>query len=100
MVSIKSIAVLLFAGLAVAAPAWEHPAEEPDRSMKGMCNQDQIVSCCNTGGLIAVPVGQCTANLGNSKFSIPWSVLFVSLTFLQLASQVIFTAARGPTTPT
>jgi hypothetical protein len=108
MVSIKSIAVLIFAGLAVAAPAWEHPAEEhdskhagePDRSMKGMCNQDQVVSCCNTGGLIAVPVGQCTANTGNSKFSIPWSVLFVWLTFLQLASQVIFTAARAPTTPT
>jgi hypothetical protein len=106
MVSIKSAAVLIFAGfagLAVAAPAWEHDSQhagEPDRSMKGMCNQDQVVSCCNTGGLIAVPVGQCTLNPGNCKFFVPSSALFVLLTFLQLASQVKFHAARDPTTPT
>jgi hypothetical protein len=76
MVSIKSLAVLVFASLAIAAPAGGHHDDAPvhggDTNIAlQQCKQDQVIYCCNNAaGLASVPVGQCTLNAGGGKFSV------------------------------
>jgi hypothetical protein len=80
MVSIKSLAVLVFAGLAVAVPA---RGDDTNVALQ-QCKQDQVLKCCdNAGGLASIPIGQCTGNISGSEFSVPSPVLCVLLTFLQ-----------------
>jgi hypothetical protein len=106
MVSIKSLAVLVFAGLAIAAPSGGHHDGHHDGGNTNValqqCKQDQVMSCCdNQGGLASIPAGQCTANAAGGKFPVSSSVLCVLLTFSQpLARAVLQPAARLPTTPT
>jgi hypothetical protein len=104
MVSIKSLAVLVFAGLAVAVPAGvpAHGHGGDTNVAIQQCEQNQVVKCCdNAAGLASIPIGQCTGNAAGSKFSVPSPVLCVLLTFSQpLARAVLLTAARLPTTPT
>jgi hypothetical protein len=98
MVSIKSVAALFFAGLAVAAPAGSPAGGNAIQ----YCKQQQVMACCdNSAGLASVPIAQCTLNAGGGRFSVPLPVLCVLLTFSQiLARAVVLTAAKCPTTPT
>jgi hypothetical protein len=70
MVSIKSVAALFFAGLAVAAPAGGNRGGDTNVAAQ-QCQANQEIKCCNNeGGLASIPIAQCTGNLLGSKFSV------------------------------